>query len=366
MTVTIPILDLSKFQPDNPEAAASTQEFLNELYTAMHEVGFFYVRNHGVKSEILQAGFETSKAFFDLPLEEKLKIEKIHSPHFRGYTQLYQEITDYKEDNREQVDIGREFPAEPITDGRPLYSSMRGPNLWPENLPEFKNHILELMQAMTDVGITILRAMAKSLRVVDEAAFMEMFNDDYCARMKLTRYPGMKNAVDKPLDHGLGVGPHKDYGFLALLLQDSIGGLQVQSHDGQWIDATPIPGTFVVNIGETLERLTNKTFIATTHRVLNNPDDRDRFSIPVFLAPSLDTHVPQALTPATPAKQETGKNAKAVISDVKENQLLQDEIYGVNELNGFFRSHPRIRDRWYQYDEKSKLWSRRETPLVSA
>ena len=107
------------------------------------------------------------------------------------------------------MDIGREFPAEPLTDGRPLYSSMRGPNLWPENLPEFKKNILELMQAMTDVGITILRAMAKSLRVVDEAAFMEMFNDDYCARMKLTRYPGMKNVADKPLDHGLGVGPHK-------------------------------------------------------------------------------------------------------------------------------------------------------------
>ena len=115
-----------------------------------------------------------------------------------------------------------------------------------------------------------------------------------------------------------------------------------------------------------MERLTNRTFIATTHRVLNNPEDQDRFSIPVFLAPSLDTRVPQALTPATSAEEETDKNAKTVISDVKENQLLQDEIYGVNELKGFFRSHPRIRDRWYQYDEESKVWSRRETPLVSA
>ncbi|KAI9244296.1 2OG-Fe(II) oxygenase [Phascolomyces articulosus] len=360
MTVTIPVLDLSKFRPNDPEGAASTQEFLDELYTAMHEVGFFYVRNHGVKSELLQAGFEASKNFFNLPLEEKLKIEKVHSPHFRGYTQLYQEITDYKQDNREQVDIGREFPAEPINDGRPLYRSMRGPNLWPEDLPEFKKTILELMQAMTDVGITILRAMARSLKVVDEKEFMAMFNDDYSARMKLTRYPGMKNTADKPLDHGLGVGPHKDYGFLALLLQDPIGGLQVQTHDGQWIDATPIPDTFVVNIGETLERLTSKTFIATTHRVLNNPEDRDRFSIPVFLAPSFDTHVPVAFKPTA---EET--DSKKVVSDIQENQLLQDEVYGVNELNGFFRSHPRIRDRWYIYNEETKLWSRRETPLLS-
>ncbi|KAI8142370.1 hypothetical protein BJV82DRAFT_614675 [Fennellomyces sp. T-0311] len=356
-TPALPVLDLSKFRPNEPNGAASTQEFLQELYTAMHEVGFFYVRNHGVKSEVLQAGFEASKAFFKLPLEEKLKIEKINSPHFRGYTQLFHEVTDYKQDNREQVDIGRELPADPI-EGSPTYSSMRGPNLWPDNMPEFKSSVLDLMNAMTDVGIKILSAMAKSLKMIDEDAFMAMFGNDYTVRMKLTRYPGMKNTVEKPLEHGLGVGPHKDYGFLALLLQDSIGGLQVQTYDGKWVDATPIPDTFVVNIGETLERLTHKTFIATTHRVLNNPEAVDRFSIPVFLAPSLDTRVPQILA-------DSQDNTKAVVSDVKENQLLQDEIYGVNELNGFMRSHPHVRDRWYSFDEESKLWSRRATPLVS-
>ncbi|KAI9491140.1 hypothetical protein BDB00DRAFT_930711 [Zychaea mexicana] len=258
----------------------------------------------------------------------------------------------------EQVDIGREFPAEPIDDGGPLYASLRGPNLWPKSIPDFKTTILDLMQAMTDVGIIILSAMAKNLKVVDEKAFMEMFNSDYSARMKLTRYPGMKNTTDRPLEHGLGVGPHKDYGFLAVLLQDPIGGLQVQTHDGQWIDATPIPDTFVVNIGETFERLTRKIFIATTHRVLNNPEDRDRFSIPVFLAASLDTRVPQVIASAVELDN------KKIVSDVQENQLLQEEVYGVNELNGYMRSHPRVRDRWYNYDEKTKLWSRRVEPLL--
>ncbi|KAI9033766.1 oxidoreductase [Phycomyces nitens] len=336
--INLPVLDLSKYQPNNP-SSQSSQDFLKELDTTMREIGFFYVKNHGVPLELQQNAFEAMKDFFKLPLEEKLKIELINSPHFRGYTRMKGETTNYKQDNREQVDLGREQKAEPM-EGRPAYVGLRGPNQWPEGLPGFKEDITALMTAMTDVALVLLRAMVRTLDI-DEDKFMAMFGSDYGARVKLLRYPAMSNKEDRPDDHGLGVGPHKDAGFLALLLQDDLGGLQVQTQTGEWLDAVPIPDTFVVNIGEIFERLTRKAFVATTHRVLTlTSTDKDRLSFPLFLAPALETRVPQLSVPLA---------TKKVISDVKLEQLLQDEVYGVNELNSYCRSHTKVAEKWYPH-----------------
>lgn len=254
-TTTIPILDLSKYQLDQPNSSSS-KEFLKELYDAMSEVGFFYVRNHSVPLELQQKSFDTIKAFFRLPIEEKLEIELKNSPHFRGYSRLSKcerllsifvfkfincygdiiidaETTDYKQDNREQLDLGREYPVLPI-ENQPVYAHLRGPNQWPRQVPGFKETITELMESMAQVGLTIIKAMAQVLEF-DQEEFMSLFGKDYGVRCKLLRYPALNDPVAKPLDHGLGVGPHKDTGFLALLLQDEIGGLQVQTQDGQWI-----------------------------------------------------------------------------------------------------------------------------------
>ncbi|KAG2200060.1 hypothetical protein INT47_007705 [Mucor saturninus] len=354
MTITIPILDLSKYQPDLPNSPSS-KEFLKELYDAMSEVGFFYVQNHGVPLELQQKSFETIKSFFKLPVEEKLEIELKNSPHFRGYSRLNAETTDYKQDNREQVDLGREYPVLPI-ENNPVYAHLRGPNQWPRQVEGFKENVTELMEAMTQVGLIIIRAMAQVLEF-DQEEFMSLFGHDYGVRCKLLRYPSLNDPIDKPLDHGLGVGPHKDTGFLALLLQDEIGGLQVQTQQGEWLDAVPIPNTFVVNIGEIFERLTKQTFVATTHRVVNKPSKNhtDRFSIPLFLSPALETKIPQIDLPTV-----TKKN---VVSDVKQDQLLQDEIYGVNELLGYLRSHKVTADTWYYFNDEQGQWKRK--PVVA-
>lgn len=352
----IPILDLSKYEVDHPDSPSS-KEFFKELHEAMSEVGFFYVKNHGIPLELQQKSFETVKKFFALPIEEKLKIELKNSPHFRGYSKLNAETTDYKQDNREQLDLGREYPALPI-ENTPVYRHLRGPNQWPDQVPGFQETITELMESMTQVGLTIIKAMASVLEF-DQDEFMSLFGQDYGVRCKLVRYPALNNPIDKPLDHGLGVGPHKDAGFLALLLQDQVGGLQVQSQDGEWIDAHPIPDTFIVNIGEIFERLTKRVFVATTHRVVNKNtvNHEDRYSIPLFLAPALETRIPQIDINS----QVTKRN---VISDVKQEQLLQDELYGVNELSSFLRSHKITADNWYYLDEKEKQWHRRPTPAA--
>lgn len=267
------------------------------------------------------------------------------------------ETTDYKQDNREQVDVAKEWPPQPI-EGNPAYVQLRGPNQWPKQIPEFKQVITQLMDNMTRVGLKILKAMSQVLQI-DQDKFMSLFGSEDTAgvRMKLLRYPALNDPVDRPLDHGLGVGPHKDAGFLALLLQDEIGGLQVQTQDGEWIDADPIPNTFVVNIGEILERLTKKTFVATTHRVLNKESAVyiDRYSIPLFLAPALETKIPQIDIPVA--------NKKVVYSDVKEEQLLQNEVYGLNELLSYIRSHKKAAERWYYLDETTNEWRRRVVPL---
>lgn len=239
------------------------------------------------------------------------------------------------------------MPAEPV-EGNPFYIHMRGPNQWPAEPAHFQETVLDLMESMTDVSLVLLRAMASCVPELDEDAFMKMFDKDkYSLRMKLARYPPT-DAQDS-----LGVGPHKDYGFLALLLQDPVGGLQVQTLQGEWIDVQPIPDTFVVNIGEIFERLTRRTFVATTHRVLSHPT-KERYSIPIFLAPSLETRIPQ-LAVSGPER--------VVKSDVREEQLLQNEIYGLNEIMGFFRSHKEPTRRWYAFDESTQQWSRRSVAI---
>ncbi|CAO3599863.1 unnamed protein product [Absidia cylindrospora] len=350
----IPILDFEQYQPDDSEHQEATSAFLKQLYDTMHKVGFFYIRGHGVPQPLIDAALNSSADFFDLPLNEKLEIAMANSPHYRGFTKLNGETTDFKQDNRETLDLGREYPKVPVD--APAYTNLRGPNQWPKQLPSFKPTILQLLESMHNVGLRVLRAMAQSLGIKEDE-FMALFGDDLGMRMKLTYYPGMENAKDVPLQHGIGVGAHKDYGFLALLLQDEVGGLQVQLLDGRWIDAKPIKGTFVVNIGEIFEKLTKKRFIATTHRVLNN-NERNRYSIPLFLAPHNQCHIPQ-LDQFFPDEN----HRLDYKSDVTEDQLLQGDVYGENEFKGYRRSHVEVTRKWYYFDQDQQQWRRRPIPL---
>ncbi|KAI8972649.1 Shy11-oxygenase [Pilobolus umbonatus] len=351
MTISsIPVLDLSQYNAQDPTSPSSVQ-FLHSLYDAMANVGFFYISNHGIPLELQQKSVSTIKSFFKLPLEEKDKINLDNSPHFRGYSKMHSETTDYKQDNREQIDLGREEEALPL-EGTAVYSHLRGPNQWPSQIPEFKEIITQLQTSMTDVGLLLLRAMATVLEF-DQEEFMSLFGKDYSVRMKLLRYPALNDPVDRPLDHGLGVGPHKDRGFLTILLQDEIGGLQVQTLEGEWIDAKPIPNTFIVNIGEMFERLTKQVFVATTHRVVNKPSANytDRYSIPLFVSPSIEAKIPQVDLVKTKKRN--------IVSDIKPDQLLQNEIYGINELQGYLRSHKTAANAWYHFDKDKKEWNRK-------
>ncbi|KAK9709435.1 hypothetical protein K7432_009044 [Basidiobolus ranarum] len=342
MTAAIPVLDLSLWTSDDPAHKAT---FLKELRHALIHVGFFYVSNHAVSPDLTKNILAQSKEFFDLPLEEKRSLEIENSPQFRGYTAMKNEVTDHKLDNREQIDFGSELPVKTDLNGdSPAFLRLTGPNQWPKKdlLPNFKPTVLQFMKETERISLSLVQAIAETLGL--PANFLEStFNTEPYYRLKVVRYPSMGDPVDQPEEHGLGVGPHKDYGFLTILLQDNVGGLQIQTQQGEWIDAPSIPDTFVVNIGEAFERLTQRCYVATTHRVLNNRSGKDRFSVPFFFNPSLDATVPDIIVP----EDILAESSKTYISDVKQHQLLQDPAYGVNAFGGLCRSHPSVVARHY-------------------
>jgi isopenicillin N synthase-like dioxygenase len=323
----LPLIDLSRFR----DPAADRDAFLAELRYAAHEVGFFYVVGHGVPAELTAGIHEVATRFFALPLEQRLAIENINSPQFRGYTRTGYEYTGGKQDWREQIDIGPERAALPVAEGAPVWQRLIGPNQWPEALPELRATVLAWQDEALRVSREVLRALAVALGQ-GEDYFDSWFDEEASTHVKVVRYPGRDDAEQ-------GVGAHKDYGYLALLQQDSIGGLQVQAQDGTWIDATPIDGSFVVNIGEMLEIATQGYLTATRHRVVSPPAGVERFSFPFFLGPRLDAVVEPLRLPAELASQARG------VSDEKDNPLHAQ--FGANALVGWLRSHPKVAQRWW-------------------
>nr|WP_158883040.1 2-oxoglutarate and iron-dependent oxygenase domain-containing protein [Amycolatopsis anabasis] len=324
---TLPVIDISRFR--GPDRAA----FLDELRHAAHDVGFFYVVGHGVSEQITDGVLDAARRFFALPEAHKLEIENVHSPQFRGYTRTGTEYTAGSADWREQIDIGPERAALDLDESAPAYLRLVGPNQWPSALPELREIVLTWQSEALRVSREVLRALAAALGQ-EETYFDDWFDAEAALFLKVVHYPPRAEATA-----GQGVGAHKDYGYLALLQQDEIGGLQVRSEDGTWIDATPIPGSFVVNIGEMLEIATNGYLKATDHRVVSPPAGVDRYSIPFFLAPRLDAVVePLALPP------ELAARARGITQD-ENNPLLA--AYGENALIGWLRSHPRVAERWW-------------------
>jgi isopenicillin N synthase-like dioxygenase len=319
---TLPILDFSRLGGTDADADA----FREELREATHDYGFFYLPGHGVPAELEQRLHETVRAFFALPDEDKLAIENLRSPHFRGYTRVGGELTQGKTDWREQLDIGAERTPVPERYAEADYWRLEGPNQWPSALPELEAVISEWRERLSEVALTLLRAWAQSL-----GAEADVFDDAFATApfplIKVVRYPGRPEVEPQQ-----GVGAHKDSGVLTLLwVEPGKGGLQVE-HDGEWIDAPPVPGAFVVNIGELLEYATDGYLKATVHRVISPASGSDRISIPFFFNPALDARVPQLELPA-----ELRARARGVTRDPA-NPIYG--TYGENALKSRLRAHP--------------------------
>ncbi|WP_191621917.1 isopenicillin N synthase family dioxygenase [Microbacterium caowuchunii] len=321
-TLNLPVLDMSRLA-EGPEAAES---FRADLRAATHEVGFFYLVGTGIPPRLEERLLESAREFFALPEADKLAIENINSPHFRGYTRTGGERTQGRIDWREQIDIGPEEAA--VTDpDAPPYTRLIGPNLWPAAQPDLQEVVSEWHARLTEISRTLLREWAQALGA--DRDFFERHFGNPSTLIKIVRYPGKEDPTPQQ-----GVGAHKDFGVLTLLwVEPGKGGLQVE-RDGEWVDAPPVPGSFVVNIGEMLEYATQGYLIATNHRVISPEFPDDRISVPFFFSPSLDTTLPLIELP-----EELAAAARGVTQDPN-NRI--HAVYGENALKSRLRAHPDV------------------------
>ncbi|MFH8250966.1 isopenicillin N synthase family dioxygenase [Microbacterium sp. B2969] len=325
--LNLPILDLSQLD----QGVEAAQRFRDELREATHDVGFFYLTGTGVTPELEARLHRAARDFFALPEDDKLAIENVKSPHFRGYTRIGGERTQGKVDWREQIDIGPEREAVDDPEA-PDFARLIGPNLWPDAQPELRDVVAEWHAQLSIVARKLLRAWALSLGA-DESYFDDHFGEP-STLIKIVRYPGKDDEAPQQ-----GVGAHKDSGVLTLLwIEPGKGGLQVQ-RDGEWVDAPPVPGAFVVNIGELLEYATQGYLVATNHRVISPAYPDDRISVPFFFNPALDTQLPLIELPA-----ELKSQARGVTQDPT-NPI--HSLYGQNALKSRLRAHPDVAELWH-------------------
>lgn len=319
---SLPVLDLSELDRDDDAAA----NFRDDLRRATHDVGFFYLTGTGIPEGLEQRLHTAARDFFALSQFDKLAIENTKSPHFRGYTRIGGERTQGKVDWREQIDIGPERAAVTAEDA-PAYARLIGPNLWPSNQPELRDVVAQWHAHLSTVARKLLRAWALSLGA-SEDYFDEHFGEP-STLIKIVRYPGTHDPSPQQ-----GVGAHKDSGVLTLLwVEPGKGGLQVE-RDGAWVDAPPVEGAFVVNIGELLEYATQGYLTATNHRVISPVAPDERISIPFFFNPALDARLPIIELP-----EELATHARGVTQDPA-NPI--HALYGENALKSRLRAHPDV------------------------
>jgi len=288
-----------------------------EIRWACRNVGFFYVRNHGVPSSTIDALFAAARDFFALPDAQKQAISSEKSLQHRGYVGYATEQHDPQagKDLHEALDFGRELP--PDTALSASARSLYGPNQYPAGLPAMEPAARAYYAAMLDLGNTLLRGFALSLDLAEDF-FLAKF-DHAAGWLRLLHYPPQRRIES---DRSIGVGAHTDYECFTMLAQDGNGGLQVQRLDGRWIAAPPIPGTFVINIADLMARWTNDLFRSTMHRAVNQSGN-DRYSIPFFLGPNADTMVnclPTCVEPGASPKYPAIRASEWILARVLESQ----------------------------------------------
>lgn len=262
----IPLIDIS--QP--------LDEIAPEVDRACRDTGFFFVVGHDVPVELQRRLDALAREFFALPDDEKSAIDMRKGGRaWRGWFPVGRELTSGVPDQKEGIYFGQELPPSTL----PLH----GPNLFPERPAGLRTAVLEYIDAVTALGHRVLRAIAVALDLAPEW-FDAHLTADPLVLFRIFHYPPLADR-----DERWSVGEHTDYGLITILAQDSSGGLEVRGPDG-WIAAPPIDNSFVVNLGDMLERMTGGWYKSTPHRV-HNTSGVDRLSFPLFLDPAWDAEV---------------------------------------------------------------------------
>lgn len=292
----IPTLDIRRFT--HPESAEDRDAFVRELAQTYREWGFAGIRGHGIDDVLVDAAYDDFKAFFDLPEDTKKQYHVAGGGGARGYTPFGVETAKGAQhhDLKEFWHIGREIPRDHA------HADVMPANIWPDEVPGFREHGYALYQALDDLGSQVLSALALSLDLpADWFADKTNFGNSI---LRPIHYP----PITTPDVPNVRAGAHEDINLITLLVGASAAGLEVLSRKGEWVPYTAEPGTIVVNIGDMLQRLTNHVYPSTTHRVTNPPGEearKPRYSTPFFLHPNPDFLIdvlPQTVTAENPSR----------------------------------------------------------------
>lgn len=351
----IPTIDLSKaFGKEKPE-------FLAELRNALINVGFLLLVNYELIGP-LEKDFvdikEQSLRFFALPSDQKRLCEMINSRHFLGYTRLANEITALRTDWREQFDAATELSA-PNPD-EPIYRNVEGPNLWPaeKDILGFREQVLSYIDKMTALS-TVFRKLVCEAIGLDPEALNPYFKPNQQCKMKLIAYPDIAELADSKsqvLDDspgsGQGVGPHRDSDLLTYIFQATDHkSLQVQNFEGEWVTVPNVPGSLVVNGGQTLEALTSGVCKATIHRVESpQAGSGTRISVPFFQTIDLDSRKSALAIPEEVLKLRDERDRRIDAWGVDVGfQFIPDDEHPVGHavFRNRIKSHQDVAARWY-------------------
>ncbi|KAK5220442.1 hypothetical protein LTR99_009677 [Exophiala xenobiotica] len=282
---SLPVIDIAPYLDPNsaPTQRAATAHAVDH---ACREFGFFYLIGHGIPEELRQEMLRLGHEFFSLPQAEKDEISVFNSmDRVRGYARLGENVTSGKRDVLEGYDIYREYP-------NPSKDMLRGAQIWPSKPATLRSTVLEYVEKLIPVGQALMRAMGDGLGIQNGAeAFEEIVKDPFWG-LKFNGYPPLSTPDIAEQEKGISCGEHTDYGGLTFLLADDHikSALEVEDKSGDWIKADPIPGAYVVNIGDMVNVLTSNRYTATVHRVIHR-GNIPRVSIPFFFEPSFATMV---------------------------------------------------------------------------
>lgn len=285
----IPTLDIRRFSTDR-------NAFVAELGAAYREWGFCGIRGHSVSDALIQGAYQSAKDFFALPDDVKRGYHIKGSGGARGYTPFGIETAKDSQypDLKEFWHVGREIPS------NSPYADIMTPNLWPSEVPEFKQNMYGLYTALDALGSTVLSALALHIGLPEN--YFADKTDNGNSILRPIHYPEITNP-DIP---NVRAGAHEDINFITLLVGASAAGLEVLSRNKEWVPFTSDDDTIVVNIGDMLQRLSNHVYPSTTHRVVNPMGEgarKPRYSIPYFLHPNPDFLIktlPQCISAENP------------------------------------------------------------------
>lgn len=290
----VPVIDISAFRGGDAQARA---QVVRAWANAFETIGFATLVGHGISETLLDDIHAKAMRFFDLPLDDKMQCSFRPEKTGQGYVPMgIESVARTMDDSDAPPDIcealtftGLEWERKPARN--PVDIALFRRNLWPLELPDFHDTLVQYFDQVYALGQTLMQLSAPALDLPEN--YFEPYYDRMASSLRLVHYPDQQR---EPLPGQLRYGAHTDYtGFTLLRQDDAPGGLQVLSPDNEWVDVAPLRGALTINAGDLLARWTNGRWKSNVHRVINPPrhltGSTRRLSIVLFTGPNADARI---------------------------------------------------------------------------